>query len=466
MSGASCFLPAIRSSVSVNHLRSSPSETSKKRKRGSTAAEVGVDGQLPETSLTTDHPRPSGSPSIVPAGSLTASRKGSPSQDVAMQYEISGQLRDADSPGRKFPHASPHRLKESRLPRAKSSLTDELLDLRPPLCVAASPSRTDVDDGVSTVGLRRQHLAALTAIIHKCLLQGDYDRAGRAWGMLLRAEHGGHSLDLRTNGRWGLGAEILLQRHARLSPSSGEAGGFVDDAVANDQYPISRRCYSIQGIEQAKDYYERLVLQYPYSKAFPNRTDPQDFYMAMFGLWIYSAQVQHSLAIADIEGSVGDGEVDAIGMERGHILSVSDSEPQQHRQADVIRQDTLQRAHGITNRLKELLNSPPYSDNARFWELLGMVHLWVGDLSITTLNQAEGAEAADEDMNASTEDSSMSSSTNGDDFVDSKRNIGQVKGIKAHAHAQKAFDNARLHGAGPSQEQAMAERRLPQGDQS
>lgn len=131
----------------------------------------------------------------------------------------------------------------------------------------------------------------MTATLHKCLLAGDYRRAGRAWGLLLRSEVNGHSLEIRNQGRWGIGAEILNHRDSSLlehSPRGNEVAVHIDDGVAGIKHMFSREKF-----QRAQDYYERLILQYPYRKTFAESTNSLDFYPAMFSLWIFSEQHEY-----------------------------------------------------------------------------------------------------------------------------------------------------------------------------
>lgn len=392
-------------------------------------------------------------PTIVPAAlthSWAGSQRGTLNEDFIAQREISGQPATEGLPGSNFPHASLHNWKDDSRRRSKSIVADELAQLHPPLYVAAGSAFTDASDQPSALGLRQQHLAALTTIMHKCLLEGDYGRASRAWGMLLRTEHSGQSLDLRTNNRWGLGAEFLLQRPARLLQPSGAAEQLINVPATSDSHPTPKTGYSVQRIDEAKDYYERLVLQYPhrkypYRKVFPSPTDPQKFYLAMFGLWIFSVQERHSLLTAENERiHIAEGKIDANVPDGDSNASVSDLGSQQSRQAEVARKGTLQRARDIAVRLEELMNSPPYSDNSKFWELLGMIYLWVGDLSAVTTTQTDRPDIDDENSSPTTEDSSISRNADDDYEGQSGRVSGQVQQNKALQNAEKAFETAKL----------------------
>ena len=204
-------------------------------------------------------------------------------------------------------------------------------------------------------GLREQHLNTLTVILHRCLLQGDYTRASRAWGMLLRTEIKGRFLDFRKGGRWGFGAEILGFRWSVVQ---------VRPPWTRPPWTINTvQTPSVRELEVAKDYYKRLIIQYPYQKAATHRSSPLDFYPALYDCWIYLIQQHH---LSDLKGCNACRplkEGTSVGIRQ---ISIFDT--------------TLTQASILANDLDELLTSPPYSDSARLHKLREMVARWLHDL--------------------------------------------------------------------------------------
>ena len=261
-----------------------------------------------------------------------------------------------------------------------SQLEKELANLKPPLQSSRS-SRGAGSLGHQYTGLKQRHLAVLTAIVHKSLLQDDYVRAGRAWGMLLHAEVGGRPMNIRSNGLWGLGAEILLRKGAQtvslhvdrhLTDFGSEDTNSSQAAARKLRAPL----YDQEAFENAKRYYQRLILQYPFRRWDPEPISSLHFYPAMYSIWISSVQ-EHS-----------QQELDSLGQERhasnsddGRGSSHSDSSDD-HLRKDGIRKRALERAEEIAASLEELLLSSPYSDDATLWKLRGNVALWVGDLCV------------------------------------------------------------------------------------
>ena len=117
--------------------------------------------------------------------------------DEVYQYAVAGQSLDKELQGYAFPHAHPAN---------KDGPSRFEYDLRHQLkpSYASSSMRNDVSANRS---LHQQHMAVITTILHRSLLEKDYVRAGRVLGMILRDKTGGRSIDVRAEGRWGIGAE-------------------------------------------------------------------------------------------------------------------------------------------------------------------------------------------------------------------------------------------------------------------
>ncbi|MCJ1484901.1 hypothetical protein MMC06_005074 [Schaereria dolodes] len=322
------------------------------------------------------------------------------------QYRVSGLLYDEDIPGGNFPHTpltyTSDVIKSSTKLDGKSKLTV----LTPPLY---SRKRRLVNDNLderlsSKIGLRRQHLLALTAIMHKCLLQGDYVRAGRAWGLLLRTEVSGRSIDIRAGGRWGIGAEILLQRDGQMAHSPGTQGRNADSGLDIFQEVLvgnfktgSQKMFSKDGFDRAKSYYDRLILQFQYRKQSPMAIDSLFLYPIMFSLWIYSVQDQNrSVFSDDVWPSDGKCEKDDARSKNGDHEG-SEPSKRSRKRTESIRKSLLQGAEDISIRVDELLLSPPYSDDSTLWRLRGMLALWVGDLSVAAFPPSSGSNGGSED---------------------------------------------------------------------
>ena len=283
--------------------------------------------------------------------------------DQATQYRLAGQPYNEGLPGPRFPH------------EAAKAVANELRS-------ESEEEAVTYNGGTSKrihSGLRRQHVAVLTAILHSCMLKGDYIRAGRAWGMLLRMEVDGHPFDLRSNGLWGVGAEILIFRDGQLGSSQAEGSDPYQNREEESPKPQVRppertviSLFSRHGFLKAKEYYERLILQYPYRKAAPTAVSSLDFYPAMFSFWICYLQDHGKMLFNSAQ------EVARTGL--GQELN-----PKTHTN---VRNNLLEQASEISTRLDELLVSPPYSDDARLWRLRGMIALWEADLTQSPLTTA------------------------------------------------------------------------------
>lgn len=249
------------------------------------------------------------------------------------QYRTAGQPFDQEPPPFPFPHAP------FKSDKQEASWTDDS---------TKGPIRAPT--------LHLQHLSVITAILHRCLAEKDYTRASRAFGLVLRDSIGGHAIDIRSEGRWGIGAEILLKAGSEQDRPLGKEGR---DGETAKPAPLFTR----EGFERARNYYERLIIQYPFSKPHAASVNALDFYQALFGLWIY------------------------IVHEEGKTETNSDSDsvsPQLHE---------LNQAREIAGRMDACMSSIPFSDDLELIRLRGMVALWIADLAESCLRG--GALASD-----------------------------------------------------------------------
>ncbi|GMF72035.1 hypothetical protein F9C07_5694 [Aspergillus flavus] len=352
------------------------------------------------------------------------------SPEEAHQYRIAGLSFDRELPGGHFPHGPAKDERASN--RGKDNVMKGLSSLTPPIY----PPQSAAYQG----NLRLQHIAVLSSILHRCLLNRDYVRAGRAWGLILREEFRGNPIDVRVEGRWGIGAEILLRRDRQLSDiTSGSAR-----SVRNGQKTeASKLCFTREGFEAAKQYYERLIIQYPFRKTAPDFTSSLHFYPAMFGLWVYVTQEESNAARQDIwnrqEVAPKEDPDDAASDPES---SDGSSQETQSLVAD-IRAIELHEAQKIAARMDEVLVSPPYSDSPELLELRGMVSLWIGDLFMSSLaHRVEDNDGFDDnDLTA------------GEDFQNSiqARREQRLADEKRQSEVEKAhdlFEKAKQRGKG------------------
>lgn len=307
------------------------------------------------------------------------------SPEEARQYRVAGLSFDEELPGGHFPHG-PVKEKDSR-PNNRHSIQRQLSALSPPIYAPQSAARQG--------NLRLHHLAVLTSLLHRCLLDGDYIRAGRAWGLIIREQFGGNPIDVREEDRWGIGAEILLRKDRQMSNELSRDENNDSDGPARHGI-FSKLLFTKKGFEDAKAYYETLIIQHPYQRTAPNAISSLHFYPAMFGLWIYVTQEESNAARKTLEEQDpatlrevwGDQEIESDDRE--------DWWPKYQRLAAKIRASELVEADRIATRIDSILTSPPYSDSPELLELRGMVSLWIADLLVSSLASGSSDEAEDE----------------------------------------------------------------------
>ena len=325
---------------------------SKKRKRGQDSSdEDDGDGTASQISAESDPSRSQPTPAFHPVN------KKDP-------YHVAGHSREEPLPLPPFPHASVKEPSNKKIP-----IDEELAGLNPPLYLPP----VNKDDKATS--LKRRHLDNITTILHQCMLRGDWQRASRAWGLLLRTEVNGRGIDVRRNGRWGIGAEILLRGGRQQGTNTGN--GMQDDNLDSDHDVPSGTPsqFSDEGFELARQYYERLILQYPHTPYTRHHVNALAIYPALINIWIYEVQDRSKRAKRHLSTSGSEpmeGSDDSM-----HSDSVNSD---QKRRLQHIRSEELEQALPIASRMDELLLSPPYDTSASLLQLRGMVAMWISAL--------------------------------------------------------------------------------------
>ncbi|KAI9646368.1 hypothetical protein NHQ30_004358 [Ciborinia camelliae] len=285
--------------------------------------------------------------------------------------------------------------------------------------------------------LRLQHLSVLVAIMMKNLEEGDMERAGRAWGLLLRMQIAGKGIEIRKTGFWGIGAALLMrgavnkQRKEWWEEDVGEGSGDEEnidkeggskeggeDGEGKGEEGEEKRYGTAEGLLKAKDYYERLILQYPYKRQFHGSVTALDFWPAMLGCEIYGIQFEHKEGLRKIakqaekdedrdisdsdisdededmdddteEGDPGDKEFAAHQRRQARLQKRRKEKRWEER--DEVRRTALVGTEVVAQRMDELMTTPPYSDSRVLLRLRGMVALYIGELCVP--EKWEGDEA-------------------------------------------------------------------------
>lgn len=288
-------------------------------------------------------------------------------------YYVAGYAREKPLPGGNFPHAT---LKAARKPQLPAE--EEFSHLKPPIYV---PKIAQTDHASS---LRARHLDNLTAILHKCILRDDWERASRAWGLILRTEIAGRGIDVRQNGRWTVGAEILMRRDQvldqirtrRLSSSSTDEHEEANDEAAGT---IKTPVLKDESFKKARDYYERLIVQHPHlQRTHHSIITALSIQPARFSLWIYQVQDKSKRERKKTYAAPGSTDSDMNTSPRSNRNDRS----YQQRKVRQLRNEEHEEALEIALQLDELLVSPPYDTSREMLYTRGMVALWLYDLQM------------------------------------------------------------------------------------
>ena len=448
MSSALHFSPVFKPRIS--DVPPSPGKSSNKRKRGFELLEdtssdgggesIDADSTANGTSLPFEYPN-----ALVTTSSVAQDEKTFCNHN-ALRSQMSNYTDHEESHMTRNPRPVSHPIAETTLSIPKRQISDELAMLKPPLYIAIGKMPTaSAEKSTSSIGLRQHHLNIMIAVLHRSLLERNYIRAGRAWAMLLRAEQHGQSMDLRMGDCWGVGAEILMQREAQIAQET------LDHKFGDSSKSNFSLCIKPETMDKVKEYYERVLLQYPYRKAFPNALGALDFSIAMFSLWIHTAKEWSSVAFISISSfneDIDEAEAEANGNVRSS--SAPAIKPYRYQKNKNVKEDSLKIAYEIAARLDGFLESPPYSDNAQLWKLCGEVSLWIADLSVPADFPTYGSNFRRVDGDLAMERPVLSSTASKSTSLSENYGTGQERQT-ALAKAKKAFQRVKLCGESPAE---------------
>lgn len=223
---------------------------------------------------------------------------------------------------------------------------------------------------------QEQHLGVLVAVILRSLDQGDLARAKRAFSLLGRTQVRSKPVDLRRQGLWTLGAEIIMR--------DGEA----------DAHPQTGRWGSAANMPQLRAYLECLIRQYPYNRLHPTAISDLDFYPVLFGCEVYNAWVEHKEALQRLEADAETWSDDGVKFEPSddeddEELHLPSRERHLHDEKVLLKTQALATMRGLAARMDTLMENAPYNRSVEMLRLRGMVALYIGDLSVPSTVRAE-----------------------------------------------------------------------------
>lgn len=311
--------------------------------------------------------------------------------DDIYQYAVAGQSVKNGLPRYPFPHAEYGNRHENS--RFEYELRQQL--------ETDQAFLTGNDNHAVIQSLHQQHLAVMTTILHRSLMEENFVRAGKALGMILRDESGGKPIDIRAQGRWGVGAEILIRQGAQREYRSREQSSpFQSEPNSSPERP--RIWFTRKGFEDAKRYYERLIVQYPFVKANPGAVSALDFYPAMFGLWIYVVHHEAKLNSLQRKSEWDYSEGDEKSRDKSALIDTDQSSTYRPTLEELLQ------AKEIADRMDSLMTALPYREDADLLNLRRMVQLWIRDLEEALMMPADSDDITDQ-----REDSPMQYLTSG-----------------------------------------------------
>jgi RNA polymerase I-specific transcription initiation factor RRN11 len=219
--------------------------------------------------------------------------------------------------------------------------------------------------------LRETHLSVMNTVLHRSLLRGDYERAGRAFGLLMRAVPGGPRM-LRRRDVCGIGAEILLRRRNRAGEEyeDDESLNLDDDDEDEATGPEGEPRISERSFELVKQYLELLITEHPPKTQLGPDQLGFNFYYQYFSFWIYQILERSKRGrgrTRDEDEDEDDHDDDVMSVASIHHISS-------------IRPRELADARELAQRFDEVINQAPWDKNPDLLQLRAMVSQWIADL--------------------------------------------------------------------------------------
>ncbi|OAA64299.1 NADH-ubiquinone oxidoreductase [Niveomyces insectorum RCEF 264] len=168
-----------------------------------------------------------------------------------------------------------------------------------------------------------QQVGVLAAIVQRGLQEAEHGSGGldggeapiglaralRAFGLLVRTEIKGNSVDLRWNGYWALGAELLMRDGDDAGPT--RKATTADETEQPATPARHRRWGAAANVGRVRAYYEDLIQQHPYNRLWPRSVNALTFWPALLGTELYSIHAEEQLALERLqaEGHAEDGDV-------------------------------------------------------------------------------------------------------------------------------------------------------------
>jgi hypothetical protein len=305
-------------------------------------------------------------------------------------HYVAGYSRNKPLPGGNFPHAAAPLTTSEYDVRSQTKtrvIEEELAKLKLFVPKSVLSSKTH------STSLKARHVNNLTAIMHRCMLEGDWQRAKRAWSILLRIEVGGHGMDIRAHGRWTIGAELLMRTGGNSKQEPTTAG--LSESM-NDTQGEADRCgqqrqvqeFTEEGFKLARDYYERLILQFPHTQHTQHSlVTARVIYPALFNIWVYQVQDSSERARRAIQREMIASS--PPHSERPHPSKRDETPPWRSlastaaRNKKALRAVTtreLDQASQIDQRLSDVVSGPPFDTNVYLRRLQGNICVWMANL--------------------------------------------------------------------------------------
>ncbi|KAI1394051.1 uncharacterized protein F4822DRAFT_386905 [Hypoxylon trugodes] len=319
------------------------------------------------------------------------------SPDTLQQFAVAGLSPEDEVPSSIHP-LFPHKATPAEGKKRRARRSDRVFDVSEAESEndEAAPRRKDEGATVKQVSERLKHLSTLTAIMHRCLSDGDIARAKRAFGLLVQTG----DVDIKQGGLWAIGSEILM-RDGEAQLKQGKVGGGEARDQPDGENTEIRRWGSAANVDKVRSYFESLIQQYPHDPHRPHLTSALDFWPALFGIEIYNLDAELQKALHRLPTTPADEQEDGdeygYGYGEDEEMAYSDEAIEaRRRQRDDERQGTVQAARDevklqardvaerVAAQMDQIMENNPFATHRELLRLRGNLALFIGDLCLSS----------------------------------------------------------------------------------
>ncbi|KAL5614432.1 hypothetical protein BROUX41_004537 [Berkeleyomyces rouxiae] len=252
---------------------------------------------------------------------------------------------------------------------------------------------TSASAGTGPEAEARRYLDPMLDAIHILLDRGAVARAQRLFAAMLRLpplDDVEARMDVRRSGMWAIGAELLMrageEERVRVEAEAEAEGRGVRGRR------VGRRWGCTRNMPRVREYFQQLILQYPWKLSTSSGLTAKDFWLALLSCEVYDAHIEHVLAQEDIKAQAAQADSDAAEDPDGGPLRRSTVEEQE----EALRARTFAGFSAVLKPVHEMMERLPYARDPQINHMYATALLFAADVTVPAAGQGGGARERNE----------------------------------------------------------------------